>query len=713
MTVTGGETGSRAQTGTTAATRPGWWGPTLRDLGEGLTAVATSALGLGIALALLDGAGARSWPDVLAVAAAMALGDRLVRPVVRLVAAALGVAGALIAGLAAQVLIAGGALSVVPGITVHGWAQVVLVLLIAAAAMTAGRWLVGANDSSYVLGDVLRRARSRARRGRHGRVGGQREPGLLIVQLDGVSRAVLEHAVEAGLVPTIARWLLTGTHRLEGWWARVPATTPASQAGLLHGTSAEVPAFRWWDKSLGRLVITNRPVDAALVEGRLSDGNGLLAHSGVAISTMFTGDAATALLVMSRARGRRGFGPGTAFTRFFASPYVLTRTIGLTLGEMVKELYQGRRQRTRGVAPRVERRGIFVLLRGISNVLLRDLNTALVAEQLLDGAPTVFVDLVDYDEIAHHAGPLRPESLRALEGIDRVLDILLEVAEHSPRAYRIVVLSDHGQSLGATFEQVEGAPLLDVVRDLMAAEPGRGATAERRRSAAVLQGSGAGEEWGPLYSLLGSSGGARLIDGVDRLSPAPDSPRQGALPVVAVVASGNLGEVWFPQLPGSVDLEEIMARWPRLVTGLLARGAIGVVVARTHDRGPVAFGAGGTHLLADDAVAATAVQGLDPLAPYGPRARPDLLRAAGLANAGDLILISAVDERGSVHAFEDLVGSHGGLGGGQNDAMLLHPADWQIDASLRGDVDGESLLIGAEAVHRQLVRWQRELGLRP
>lgn len=689
-------------------TRPSWWEPTLRDVGEGLLAVVTSALGLGIALFVLDDAGARSWLDVLAAAVLMAVGDRFVRPVLRRIAVALGLVGALLAGLAAQVLIAWVALTVVPGITVRNWAQVLLLLVVASAVMVGARWLVGGNGSSYVLGDVLRGARSRAR---HGEASGLGEPGLLVVQLDGVSRAVLAHAIDAGLVPTMTRWLRTGTHRLDGWWACVPATTPASQAGLLHGSSTQVPAFRWWDKDLGRLVVTNHPGDAALVEARLSDGQGLLAHAGVAISTMFSGDAPTAMFVMSRAHGRQGFGPGTAFIRFFASPYVLTRTLALTVGEMVKELYQGRLQRARRVEPRVPRRGAYVVLRGISNVLLRDLNTALVAEQLLEGAPTVFVTLVDYDEIAHHAGPVRPESLRALEGLDRVLGVLAEVAEHSPRAYRIVVLSDHGQSMGSTFTQVEGMSLRNVVHALMAATPSRADTSQAVRW-------DAGEEWGPLNSLFGTSGGARIADrtvlaGLARPGTRPSTDDHRPLPEVAVTASGNLGELWFPRLAGRVPLEEITERWPRLVPGLLARDGVGVVVAWMGDRGPVALGARGSRLLADDVPPAHAVQGEDPLAPYGPRARPDLLRAAQLAHAGDLMLISAVDARGSVHAFEELVGSHGGLGGAQNDAMILYPAQWEVDEDLRGDVGGAAMLIGAEAVHTQLVRWQRALGLRP
>jgi len=68
------------------------------------------------------------------------------------------------------------------------------------------------------------------------------------------------------------------------------------------------------------------------------------------------------------------------------------------------------------------------------------------------------------------------------------------------------------------------------------------------------------------------------------------------------------------------------------------------------------------------------------------------------------VLISSVDPvTDEVAAFEELVGSHGGLGGWQTEAMLVHPAEWQIT---QGD------LIGPDAVHRQLVEWLAMLGLR-
>lgn len=688
---------------------PGWWSVTLSDVGDALLGLVTTAIGLGIAIAVVDGVTATNPGSVLLAALAVAVGDLVLRPPLRLLARVGGAMGALLAGLGAQVLVAWLALTMLPGLQVtNAWA-VVQVLVIAGIVMAAGRWVWGASDSDYVVGDVLRRARAHARRAGEGGgdVPDERPPGLLVVQLDGVAAPVLAQAVDAGLAPTMARWTADGTHTLRTWWAQAPSTTPASQAGLLHGAADAICSFRWWDREAGRLVVTNHPDDAATVERRLSDGRGLLADGGAAVATMFSGDAERQHLVMSQAR--RGIGPGTSYLRFFASPFVLARAVTLTVGEMVKELYQGRRQRVRDVRPRVPRRGWYVVLRGVTNVLLRDLATSVVAEQLVRGAPVVFVDLVDYDEIAHHAGPTRPEAMRALEGLDRVLDTLVRVIAAAPRDYRVVVLSDHGQSLGATFEQVTGRPLVDVVRGFMA-EPGVDAVE-----------AGTDEEWGPLNAFLSSTAVRRGQDRSMVLGPHGRERRDGraaepeadgaAAPDVAVTGSGNLGMVWFPRAGRRLVLEEVEARWPGLVRGLAGTPGIGLVVVDTAARGLVAVGPGGVRWL-EPGDQDPAVDGVDPVARYGGQAAADLRRLGRLAEAGDVVLLSDVTPEGRVHAFEDQVGSHGGLGGAQNLAVLLHPADLPVDDDLLADVDGVRMPVGADRVHEQLLRWATTLGLR-
>lgn len=90
------------------------------------------------------------------------------------------------------------------------------------------------------------------------------------------------------------------------------------------------------------------------------------------------------------------------------------------------------------------------------------------------------------------------------------------------------------------------------------------------------------------------------------------------------------------------------------------------------------------------------VEGEDPLAGFGPHAADDLRRHDGLAHAADVLVNSVLDPDGQgVAAFEELIGCHGGLGGWQNQPLLVHPRDWTV----------ESDLVGADAVHQQLRSW--------
>jgi hypothetical protein len=164
-----------------------------------------------------------------------------------------------------------------------------------------------------------------------------------------------------------------------------------------------------------------------------------------------------------------------------------------------------------------------------------------------------------------------------------------------------------------------------------------------------------------------------------------------------VAASGNLAMVYLARHPGRLTREQIEAAYPGFIGRLAAHPGIGLVVVGDPD-GPVAVGASGAHRLSDGVVT-----GHDPLLPYGPRTAEDLRRHQSMAHVGDLVLISRVDpDTDDVAAFEELVGSHGGLGGWQTDGVLLHPAGW----------DREKDLVGADAVHRQLLAWLRELGVR-
>ncbi|WP_229076544.1 alkaline phosphatase family protein [Actinoplanes sp. DH11] len=471
-----------------------------------------------------------------------------------------------------------------------------------AALVSVGLWAITAGQAGTVTEHLLRvnrRFRSTVPR--------TATPGVVMIQIDGLSAPLARWALEAGNLPTLGRWLRDGSHTLTEWHAQLPATTPASQAGLLHGASDQVPAFRWYEKTTGRLVVTNRPKDSALVESRCSDGRGLLAGGGVSVSNVFSGDAGTSLLTMSTAGSR---GPSGYLSTYLLDPFGLTRSLVLTVGEIVKELYQARRQRLRDVHPRMRRGGWYVLLRGATNVLLRHLNLAIVAEHMMRGSPSIFCDFVDYDEIAHHAGPARPEALAALEGIDGVLATLERVATAAPRPYLFVVLSDHGQSQGATFAQRYGVRLEELIGRLTAGVPVVATRDDEQegRARALRTDLTAGPDPEPEPDVEAERDPEARPD-------RPDSPNSSARPEIVVASSGNLSLVYLARLPGRVTLEEIEERHPGLLDGLTGHPGIGWVLVRSREHGAVVLGGAGRRRLRDGHVT-----GRDPLLGFGPHA---------------------------------------------------------------------------------------------
>jgi hypothetical protein len=148
-----------------------------------------------------------------------------------------------------------------------------------------------------------------------------------------------------------------------------------------------------------------------------------------------------------------------------------------------------------------------------------------------------------------------------------------------------------------------------------------------------------------------------------------------------------------------MTFEEIEALHPGLVAALSAHPGIGIVMVRSASNGAVCIGQPGVRYLGDNHV-----QGRDPIAHYGDHAARALRRLDGFGNVGDIVVVSQFDPlTDQVSAFEELVGSHGGLGGPQNRPFLLHPSEWAID--------GEAL-VGSPSVHRQIRTWmERELSL--
>jgi hypothetical protein len=522
-------------------------------------------------------------------------------------------------------------------------------------------------------------------------------PGTVIVQIDGLAEPLLRRALDEGLLPTLHGWLTAGSHRLVGWECDIPSMTSSSQAGILWGNNSGIPAFRWYDKQAGRLIVSNNPADARLLDQRQSTPGGLLAADGSGINNIFTGGAGRSVMTMASVvddSGKLALA-SRDFASFFANPYNLSRLLVGTVKEVAREYWEAWRQRRRKVAPRMHRGGLFPLQRAGTNVLLQDLTVWLVVSDMHNGRPTSYCDFLAYDEVAHHAGPASEDALQCLAMIDRQLHALERAARTAPREYRFVVLSDHGQSWGATFRQRYGITLEQLVTQLTGGhervyQPRQNGEGVGYVSAALSQAVSAS----PPGAVRAARNVAGTTDPDEPISLGQDrQDREAAATAdVVVCGSGNLGLVSFVHQPGRLAVEDIESLYPGLVDGLIQHPGIGWLLVRSQQYGSMVLGKQGIRVLETGVI-----KGQDPLATF-PTSTPRFLERLGTYPTMPDIMVNSTlydASSGEVAAFEELIGCHGGAGGWQTRPFLLFPAEWQApDAELQG----------AESVHVFLKR---------
>jgi uncharacterized membrane protein YvlD (DUF360 family) len=559
--------------------------------------------------------------------------------------------------------------------------------------------LLAIDDDDFYYRNVIRRQGRRL--AAHGTDSGV--PGVYFLEIDGLAHAVVQRALRDGHLPTLSRWIRDGSHHLLRWETDWSSQTGACQAGLLHGDNDDMPAFRWWEKDRDAPIVTNHPRDAAELERRHSNGRGLLHEDGASRANILSGDAAHTLLTMSTVLDRHRPGRiGQDYFAYFANPYNVTRTIALVIGDIAQELFFAAQQRRRDIRPRIKRNFSYALMRAWGTVIQRDLQVSAVIGDLYAGRPVGYTTFLAYDEVAHHSGVERVDALAVLRRLDRQIARIEAAAADADRDYRLVVLADHGQSQGATFLDRYDISLGDLVQQACETDDVRAEEAHSDESASYLAASltEASQADNMAARRIRASTKGRSVDGEIRL----DEPRQkdshaddGLPPELSVMASGNLGLISFPREPGRLTRERIDALHPRLIRTLRDHPGVGFLLVRSENDGPIVLGAHGIRYLGSDQV-----EGQDPLAPFGPNAADHVRRTDGFPHCPDIVLNGSYwADTDEVAAFEELVGSHGGMGGEQSYPFVLFPSDWRSP---------DGAVVGAERMHRQMRSWLADLG---
>jgi uncharacterized membrane protein YvlD (DUF360 family) len=561
----------------------------------------------------------------------------------------------------------------IPGVSISGWGWLLAPFEVAiiSALVTV---ILSIDDDEVFTRSVYAHLRRRLEKAESRNE--QKKPGFVFIEIDGLSEAVLKLAIDKGKMPFVAELIEKGSHKIKEWETDLSSQTGSSQAGILHGCNKDIPAFRWVDKSINKIVSSNGIGDAPIVQSRISDGKGLLSVNGGAVANLFTGDSKDTILVYSVVKNIKQL-YSESWGAFYTRPYNFARVIVLTFVDLILELRSRYRQWRRNIEPRLHHRGLkYFIARAGANIILREISTYILIGDIIAGdKDAVYTTYFGYDEIAHHCGITDDESLYSLQKLDHRISRIFAAQKYGKRHYEICILSDHGQTNGATFKQRYGLSLDQLVKRLLP---------EKENVYHDLDSNQ--DHFGQMITAPGEAVNRKLN---------PRFKEKKKVAEAIVLASGNLGLIYFTKWSQRLTLEDINLVYPEMIPGLINHEGIGFIMLDSGKDGPVVINSKGSYHLSSDKL-----EGENPLNKFGEHAAFHLLRTSGFKYLPDILVMSQYDsQRNEVAAFEELIGSHGGLGGFQSKPFIVYPADWHLE---------NEEIVGAENIYRAFKRVMKD-----
>ena len=532
-------------------------------------------------------------------------------------------------------------------------------------------------------------------------------PGVVMLEIDGLSYPTLKKAISKGIMPTMQNWLDSNTHTLMQWETDLSSQTGASQAGILHGNNRDIVAYRWVEKENdNNIIVSGKLSHSPQIEKRISNGEGLLVN-GISIANMFSGDSKVSALTSSQ------FAPmsrNKTLHTLFLDSYNFQRIFVLFLWDILVEFKSQLMHDIKNIQPRLRRTPIYAAVRAGANVVLREATTEILTGEILTGEiDTAYATYMGYDEVAHHSGVEDDDVWNILKQIDLQFSRLLSAIEMSDRDYKLVILSDHGQSNGATFKQRYGTTLGNYVRGLLPndlkmfkseynIDHFRDAVLSENKQLQNIKEHVENirddlfDEKGPIENLKKGIGEKKpkiifeneqyqnlrekysnSLDYITNYQTIPQTSAKAEDSELIVLGSGNMGLIYLTHWRQRLTYEELVMLFPDLIPGLVSHSGIGFLMVDSISNGGMVIGQNGIYYLDNDEVV-----GQNPLEGFGENAAKHLKRQNSFKNMPDILVNSFYDEKNDeVCAFEELIGSHGGLGGNQNKPFILYPQEWE------------------------------------
>ncbi len=484
------------------------------------------------------------------------------------------------------------------------------------------------------------------------------EPGLVLIQIDGLSRGQMERAMERGRLPFLQSLLQREHYETRTFYPGLPTSTPAVQAELYYGVRGAVPAFSYFERATHRVFTMFTPDYAKEVETRLREhGPGLL-QGGSSWSNIYTGGAADEEThFCAAALSARDLFRSRPLLRLVTFPLFHFPSLVRILALLVVELFLAGWDLIHGLA---RGENLTEELTALSKrvficIGLRELLTIGTKIDTARGLPIIHVNLLGYDEQAHRRGPSSAFAHWSLLGIDRAIKNIYRAAHRSARRdYQVWIFSDHGQEATQIFSELQPAGLEGVIRAALegtaqpsAAPPRSGARPAHARLTGERSPGRGFAEW--LRTEI--------------LARFEDSP-------FTVAAFGPVGHVYFKAPLSAARKREVAQR-------LIRAGGVPSVLLCDDDKSPEWWSAAGSIALTPE---------LTKEWPHPEAMRTelveDLKRLSAHECAGDLILLGwAPDARPLSFANER--GAHAGPGTEETQGFILLPEQTHLPAAAK------------------------------
>ena len=492
--------------------------------------------------------------------------------------------------------------------------------------------------------------------------GTSEEPGLLLIQIDGLARRQFELALQKGRMPFVRRLIAREGYELHTFYSGLPSTTPAVQAELYYGVKSAVPAFSFFDRTLRKVGRMWDPDWAKAREAKCAETAEGLLKGGSSWSNIYTGGAGQEESHFCAASiGLGDMWSSGKIKNIFVFTILQLPSVVRILWRLLVELAVAACDAVQGIArgrlPKPEL--MLMISRVFVGVGLRELLTLSGQIEVTRGLPIVHINFVGYDEHAHVRGPGSLLAHYGLRGIDNAIRKIVRAAHRSKRRdYAVWIFSDHGQEVTKPFSEkhpdgIEGL-LHECLEISKERDPAWRARSQRR----------------PVSAAPWLRRGGRAAEKLARLRAEEQITLEEGKSVL-VAAMGPVGHVYFANHMSDEQRRALARR-------LIEKGVPGVLLRMAGDEVVWLHAKGETRV--PDEVPAL-------LETHAPELREEIARDVAhfcrIRDAGDMILVGWSPWNGAWSFAPGERGAHGGFGPDETRGFALMPARTELPASAK------------------------------